>query len=91
VKISAAGAGGRLQIDVFAPAGALHAIGRGLVRVTRLTLAPIRAGIERFCAVLNGLAKHALHRHKLTLTVVVTVRSATGTTVTGKRKVVMRR
>jgi plastocyanin len=92
VKISRAGAGGKLAVDVLASAGSLRGKGRGLVRVAHVARSPLSAGINRFSATLAAPARRALRRrHKLTLNVAVTVRSPSGAKATGRRTVVMRR
>jgi plastocyanin len=91
VKVSRAGAGGKLAVDVFATARSLRGKGHGLVRVAHTAQSPLRAGIDRFSAKLAAPARRALRRHKLALNVAVTVRSTSGAKASGKRTVVLHR
>jgi plastocyanin len=91
VKVSRAGAGGKLAVDVFASARSLRGKGRGIVRVAHVARSPLSAGIDRFSARLAAPARRALRRHKLALNVAVTVRSPSGAKASGKRTVLLRR
>jgi plastocyanin len=90
-KISNAGVGGRLEVDLRTSARSLGRHGNGLVRVGRLTNPQLRAGTVRFTASLDAAAKRALRRQgQLTLTVAVTVRSTRGTAGSLTRRVTLR-
>jgi plastocyanin len=91
VRIAEAGAGGKLEVDLFAGARALARRGRGLLRVGRTVFSPLTPGTARFSAPLDAVANRALRRHPLTLTVVVTVRSPGGRAASVTRTIVLRR
>jgi plastocyanin len=80
-KVSSAGAGGRLEVDLSASARSLGRRGSGLVRVGRLTRTGIKAGTVRFAVSLDAAAKRAQRHHSpLKIVVRVVVRSPGGTT-----------
>ncbi len=105
VKISAAGADGRLEVDLFASApslqarvGGLASVGHLLASVGHLLLASvghlIRTGLHRgtvrFTAPLNPTARRALRRHgQLIVTVVLSVRSPHSTAASETRRVLL--
>jgi hypothetical protein len=91
VKISRAGVGGRLEIDLLAsgasPAKAGHS---PQVRVGRLVRTSLYAGTTSFAVPLNAKGKAALRRHRrLTLTVKITLTPVHGAAVTVTRGVVV--
>jgi plastocyanin len=73
LKVSPAGAGGRLEVDVFAPKASLaRAMRGGTLRVGRLIRGSVSAGAVAFAVKLNARAHRALkRRHRLALTVKV--------------------
>jgi hypothetical protein len=75
VDISQAGAGGRLQVDLFAARAKLFGAGQpGKMRVGRLTRSSLREGVVSFTVSLKGVAREALRRdERLSLRVKVTV------------------
>ena len=89
-RIAEAGAGGKLEVDLFAGASALARRGRGLLRVGRAVLSPLTPGTARFSAPLDAVANRALRRHALMLTVVVTVRSRGGRAASVTRTIALR-
>jgi hypothetical protein len=91
VKVSRAGAGGSLTVDAFAPARSLRGKGHGLVRAAHVARSPLRAGVNRFAAMLTAAARRAVRHHKLALSVAVTVRSPAGAKASAKRAVLLRR
>jgi hypothetical protein len=91
VKVLAGGAGGRLEVDLFATARSLGTGRTGLVRVGRLVRGPLAAGTVRFAVQLNATAKRALRRHRqLQLTVKLAVRSPRATPLSATRMVRLR-
>jgi hypothetical protein len=58
--------------------------------VGRTVFSPLTPGTARFSAPLDAVAKRALRRHALTLTVVVTVRSPGGRAASVTRTIVLR-
>jgi hypothetical protein len=91
VKISQAGVGGRLEVDLLAsgasPAKAGHS---PQVRVGRLVRSSLYAGTTSFTVPLNAKGKAALRRHRrLALTVKITVTPLHGAAVTATRVVAM--
>jgi hypothetical protein len=91
VKISQAGVGGRLEVDLLAsgasPAKAGHS---PQVRVGRLVRTSLYAGTTSFTVPLNAKGKAALRRHRrLTLTVKVTLTPLHGAVETVTRVVVV--
>ena len=92
ITLSAAGAGGRLEVILFASASSL---GRhrhhGRVLVGRLVRRGLHAGTVRFGVALDAAARRALHAHKrLKLTVSVAVTSPRGIRATATRTVLLR-
>jgi hypothetical protein len=92
VKISQAGVGGRLEVDLLAsgapPAKAGHS---PQVRVGRLVRSSLYAGSVSFTVPLNAKGKAALRRHRrLALTVKITLTPLHGAAVTVTRVVVVR-
>ena len=91
VKVSQAGAGGRLEVGLFTTDAALTKTGHpAQVRVGRLVRSSAAAGTVSFTVSLDAQAKHALRRHqRLTLTVKVTLTPQHGAAVTVTRVVVV--
>jgi plastocyanin len=92
VKLSQAGAGGRLEVGLFAagasPAKAGHS---PQVRVGRLVRLSLHAGTTSFTVPLNAKGKAALRHHRrLALTVKITLTPLHGAAVTVTRGVVVR-
>jgi plastocyanin len=90
LEISRAGAGDRLEIDLFANSASLAAKGRSArVPVGRLVRGSVPAGPLAFSVKLDGRARRALKRHrKLALTVKITLTPVHGERVTLSRAVV---
>jgi plastocyanin len=91
IKISQAGVGGRLEVDLLAsgasPAKAGHS---QQVRVGRLVRTSLYAGTTSLTVPLNAKGKAALRRHRrLTLTVKITLTPVHGAAVTVTRIVVV--
>jgi hypothetical protein len=93
VKVSKAGAGARLEVDLFAKSASL-AGSKGKhrhsssVRVGRLVRSSVHAGKTSFSVSLTSKAKSALHRHHhLALTVKVMLTPSGGSAVTATRAV----
>jgi plastocyanin len=85
VKISQAGAGDRLEVDLIATTASLAKAGHATQVVGRLVSASVSAGQRSFSVKLNAKAKRALkRRHRLALKVRITLTPAHGeaTTVT---------
>jgi plastocyanin len=91
LDISPTGAGGRLEVDLFARAASLARTRRpGAVRVGRLVRAPVSAGRLSFSVQLTLRAKHALmRRRRLALSVKITLTPTNGIAVTVSRSVVV--
>jgi hypothetical protein len=91
IKVSQAGAGGRLEVALFA-AGASLAKARhsGQVRVGRLVRSSLTAGSVSFSVPLSTKGKAALHHsRRLALTVKITLTPVHGAAVTVTRGVVV--
>jgi plastocyanin len=95
VDVSQSGAGGRLEVDLLARSALLARAtrsGSGLVRVGRLVRASVSAGNVSFSVSLTARGKRALaRRHRLALTVKITLTPVRGTAVTVTRGIVVRR
>jgi plastocyanin len=93
VKVSAAGASGRLEVDLFASSRALGGLRRPTrVRVGRLVRDSVRAGTVRFSIPLDAAARRALRAQKrLTLTTSISLASRRGVRVSVTRKLVVHR
>jgi plastocyanin len=91
VKVSQAGAGGRLEVGLFAAGGSLAKNGHSTQkRVGRLVRSSLQAGSVSFSVPLNANGKAALRRHRrLALTVKVTLTPQHGAAVTVTRSVVV--
>jgi plastocyanin len=91
VKVSQAGAGGRLEVGLFATGASLAKAGRpAQVRVGRLVRSSLQAGSVSFAVLLSAKGKAALRRHqRLALTVKVTLTPQHGAAVTLTRVVLM--
>jgi plastocyanin len=90
--ISQTGAGGRLEIDLLANSASLasrkHTVS---VRVGRLVRNSVSAGRKSFAVALTATARHALKRkHRLSLTVKITLVPPAGKAATLTRSVVER-
>ncbi len=91
--ISITGAGGRLEVDLLAKSASLAAARRSTpVRVGRLVRSSVSAGKVSFSVALTARGKRALRRrHRLALTVKITLTPTQGATVTITRSVVAAR
>jgi hypothetical protein len=91
VKVSQAGAGGRLEVGLFAAGASLAKTGHSAqTRVGRLVRSSLQAGSVSFSVPLNANGKAALRRHRrLALTVKVTLIPQHGAAVTLTRSVVV--
>ena len=91
VKISQAGFGGRLEIDLLASGASLAKAGHSpQVRVGRLVRSSLYAGTTSFAVPLNAKGRAALRRHRrLALTVKITLTPLHGAAVTVTRVAIM--
>jgi hypothetical protein len=91
VGISQAGAGGRLEVGLFAAGASLAKTGRSpQVGVGRLVRLSLKAGSMSFSVPLNAKGRAALRRHRrLALTVKITLTPQHGAAVTVTRNVVV--
>jgi plastocyanin len=89
VAISAAGAGGRLEVDLLATTASLARAGQaGRVRVGKLVRSSLASGTVSFSVALNARARGALRRHRhLKLSVKLIITPAGGAAVTVTRRV----
>ena len=92
IKVSQAGAGGRLEVGLFAAGASLAKAGHSeQVRVGRLVRSSLKAGSVSFSVPLNAKGKAALRRHRhLALTVKITLTPLHGAAVTLTRSVIVR-
>ena len=90
LDISRAGAGDRLEIDVFAKSASVAKAGRtARVRVGRLVRGSVSAGELSFAVKLSANARRALKRHRrLALTVKIALTPVYGESLTATRPVV---
>jgi plastocyanin len=91
IRISSAGAGAHLQIDLFAAGAALTESRRSVeVRVGRLVRTSLKSGLSSFAVPLNAPGRAALHRRgRLALAARITLAPVHGATVRVTRAVVM--
>ncbi|HTC59440.1 MAG TPA: hypothetical protein VK691_04900 [Solirubrobacteraceae bacterium] len=91
IKVSQAGAGGRLEVGLFAAGASLAKAGHpARVRVGRLVRSSLKAGSVSFSVSLTAKGKTALRRHRrLALTVKVMLTPLHGAAVTITRDVVI--
>jgi plastocyanin len=91
VRISQAGAGGRLEVDLLAKAASLASgAHRAQLPAGRLVRSSLRAGTFSFAVPLSARAKRALARRgRLALSVKVVLTPASGSAVTIARSVVL--
>jgi plastocyanin len=92
IDVSPAGAGGKLEVAVFAPGASLAAVHRpSRVRVGRLLRSAVRAGAVSFTVPLSARAHTALRRHRrLALTVQIVIAPVAGAPASVTRSVVLR-
>jgi hypothetical protein len=92
IKVSQAGAGGRLEVGLFAANAPLAKAGHSKkVGVGRLVRSSLKAGSVSFSVPLSAKGKAALRRHRrLALTVKITLTPLHGAAVTVTRGVVVR-
>ncbi|MGA8364186.1 MAG: plastocyanin/azurin family copper-binding protein [Solirubrobacteraceae bacterium] len=92
IEVSAAGAGGRLEVALFAPGASLAAAHRPSgVRVGRLLRSAVHAGVVSFATPLSVRARTALRRHhRLALTVQIVLTPLTGASASVIRSMVLR-
>jgi hypothetical protein len=92
VKVSQAGVGGRLEVDLLAAHAAVASAGHSRpVLAGRLVRSRLAAGTVSFSVRLNVRARSALaRRHRLSLTVRIALQPLTAATVTVTRSVHMR-
>jgi plastocyanin len=92
VAIAPAGAGARLEVDLFAHSAVLASAGhKALVRIGRLVVAHVRAGSVKFSVSLSRSARKALaRRRRLAVTVHVALQSPSAKAVTLSRSVLLR-
>jgi plastocyanin len=93
LAVSAAGAGGRLEVDVLAKAASLARTGQAArVRVGKLERSSLSVGRVRFAVPLNARAERALARHgRLELTVEIRLTPVGGSAAKIERGVALRR
>lgn len=91
VTVSQAGAGGRLEVGLFAAGASLAKAGHpAQVRIGQLVRSSLKTGSVSFSVPLSAKGKAALRRHRhLTLTVKITLTPLHGALVTITRVVVM--
>jgi hypothetical protein len=91
IKISQAGVGGRLEVDLLASGASPAKAGRSpQMRVGRLVRSSLYAGTTSFTVPLNAKGKATLRRHRrLALTVKITFTPLHGATVTVTRGIVV--
>jgi hypothetical protein len=89
INVSQAGAGGRLEVALFAARASLANAGHpAQERIGRLLRSPLHAGSVPFSVPLDTKAKAALHHHQhLTLTVKITLTPQHGTAITITRTI----
>lgn len=91
VAVSAAGAGGRLEVDLLAATASLARKHSKQARVGRFVRASLAAGNVSFSVALNAQAKRTLSRHhRLSVVVQVSLTPPHGATLTSARSVVLR-
>jgi plastocyanin len=92
VDVSAAAAGGRLEVQLLAARASLASAGEQLrVRVGRVVHAPLHAGTATFTVTLDTRAKRSLRAHgRLALTVRILLSSSHGSSATTTRSVTLR-
>jgi plastocyanin len=91
IKVSQAGSGGRLEVDLFASGTSLAKAGHPVqVRIGRLVRSSLKAGNLPFSVPLTAKGKDTLSRHRrLALTVKITLTPLHGAAVTITRGVVV--
>jgi plastocyanin len=91
VKVSPAGSGARLEVDVLAKGASLAGAGRAAqVRVGRLVRPSVKAGTVSFTVTLTARARRALRAHRhLALAVRISLSQAHGSAVRIGRNVVL--
>lgn len=92
IDIASGGAGGKLEVALFARGASLAAVHRPAgVRVGRLLRSSVRAGVVSFTTLLNARGRAALHRrHRLALTVQIVLTPVAGAPASVTRSVVLR-
>lgn len=89
LTISQSGAGDRLEVDLLASGASLASAKHSRVRVGRFTRSSLSAGRQSFSVKLNAQARRALkRRHRLALTVKITLTPFYGEPTTLTRSVV---
>lgn len=91
IGITAAGAGGTLEVDLLVPRAAVSGSGlHGMLRAGGRTLSRVASGRLRFAVPLNPVARRALRRRgRLPMTIKLIVRPTQGEAVRLTRKVVL--
>jgi hypothetical protein len=90
VEVSQAGAGARLEVDLFAKKMLLASAG-AQASAGRLVLSGVHAGKVSFTVSLNGRARKALRRHhRLVLTVRIKIQAPGASALTLNRSVTLR-
>jgi hypothetical protein len=92
LDVSAAGAGGRLEVQLLAARASLASAGHSArVQVGRAVRTSLRPGTVTFAVALDAEARHALHtRRRLSLSVRIVLAPAHGAAATITRGVVLR-
>jgi hypothetical protein len=91
VRVSQAGAGGRLEVDLLAKSASLARSGHSTqVQVGRLARSSLRAGTVPFAVLLDAKGRYALSSHRrLALTVKIVLTPVGGSAVTITRSVLL--
>jgi plastocyanin len=91
LEVSAAGVGGRLEVDVFAKSGSIARVKASPVLVGRFIRLAVTAGRMSFAVQLNTKARRALrHHHSLALSVKIALTPSGGPRTAVARNVVLR-
>ncbi len=92
IDVSVAGAGGRLEVALFAPGASLAAVHRPAgIRVGRLLRSSVHVGTVSFAVPLAARGRAALHRrHRLAVTVQIVLTPVAGAPASVTRSVVLR-
>jgi hypothetical protein len=93
IDVSSAGAGGRLEVALFASSASLAAVHRSSrVRIGRYVRSSVHVGIASFAVRLTARARAALRRHaRLAVNVRVLLTPAAGAPSVMSRSVVLHR
>jgi plastocyanin len=91
IDVSSAGAGGKLEVAVFATGASLTAHRSSRIRIGRYLRSSVHAGVVSFTVALTARARTALHRRRrLGLTVRIVLTPVAGVPASVTRSVVLR-